>query len=209
MVRQRVRIRFAKQGDLRLISHRDLMRTWERLFRRAGVPLCMTEGFHPKPKMMFPSALAVGIEGLDEVLEVELPAEYEPERLATAIRSQTPPGLIVHGVEPLRQTGGKTRLHGMSFTVEVPLEQQGAVAARVDWLMQQTSCTVVREGRAAPLDLRRFIVALQLDEGTLHMRLGVDGDGAARPREVLSALGLTDIEAQGVVLRRTGLELVN
>ena len=40
MVRQRVRIRFAKQGDLRLIGHRDLMRTWERLFRRAGAARC-------------------------------------------------------------------------------------------------------------------------------------------------------------------------
>ena len=91
MARQRVRIHFAKQGDLRLISHRDLMRTWERLFRRAGVALAMTEGFHPKPKMMFPSALAVGIEGLDEVLEIELPEEHEPERLAELFRRHAPP----------------------------------------------------------------------------------------------------------------------
>jgi radical SAM-linked protein len=207
MVRQRVRIRFAKQGDLRLISHRDLMRTWERLFRRAGVPLCMTEGFHPKPKMMFPSALAVGIEGLDEVLEVELPAEYEPAELLTAIRSQAPPGLIIHGVEPLPETAGKTRLHGMTFTVEVPLEQRSEVAGRVEWLLQQASCPVVREGRAAPLDLRRLIEALSLDQGTLCMRLRVDGDGSARPREVLAAVGLADVESQGVVLRRTGVEL--
>ena len=60
MIRQRVRIRFPKQDDLRLISHRDLMRAWERLFRRAGVALSMSEGFHPKPRMSFPSALAVG-----------------------------------------------------------------------------------------------------------------------------------------------------
>ncbi len=35
-IRQRVRIRFGKQDDLRWASHRDLMRLWERLFRRAG-----------------------------------------------------------------------------------------------------------------------------------------------------------------------------
>ena len=54
MVRQRVRIRFRKQGDLRLIGHRDLVRCLERLFRRAGLPLGMSEGFHPKPRMSFP-----------------------------------------------------------------------------------------------------------------------------------------------------------
>ena len=115
MTRQRVRIRFGKLGDLRLIGHRDLMRTWERLFRRAGVTLCMTEGFHPKPKMMFPSALAVGIEGTDESLEIELPDEHDPAALATLLRSQAPPGLVIHGAEPL-EGGRKTKLAGMSFT---------------------------------------------------------------------------------------------
>ncbi len=72
MVRLRVRIRFSKQGDLRLIGHRDLMRCLERVFRRAQLALGFSQGFHPKPRMTFPSALAVGIEGLDEVMEVEL-----------------------------------------------------------------------------------------------------------------------------------------
>jgi radical SAM-linked protein len=67
-LRLRVRIRFTKQDDLRWIGHRDLMRVWERLFRRAGVALSMTEGFHPKPRINFPSALAVGIAGMDELL---------------------------------------------------------------------------------------------------------------------------------------------
>ncbi|HBO42708.1 MAG TPA: hypothetical protein DD670_01970 [Planctomycetaceae bacterium] len=63
-VRQRVRIRFSKQGDLRLIGHRDLVRVMERLFRRAELPLGMSQGFHPKPRMSFPTALALGIGGL-------------------------------------------------------------------------------------------------------------------------------------------------
>jgi radical SAM-linked protein len=81
MIRQRIRIRFAKQDDLRWLSHRDLLRTWERLIRRAGLPLSMTEGFHPKPRMNFPSALAVGITGLDEVVELELCEERTAEEL--------------------------------------------------------------------------------------------------------------------------------
>jgi radical SAM-linked protein len=206
MARQRVRIHFAKQGDLRLISHRDLMRTWERLFRRAGVALAMTEGFHPKPKMMFPSALAVGIEGLDEVLEIELPEEHDPQGLAELFRSHAPPGLAIHGVEPL--AGGKTRLRGMTFQVEVPAERRTAVAERIAWLREQSSYQVSREGRSAPLELRPLIDELAIDgEGRLGMRLRVEGDGSARPREVLEALGLADVEALGIVLRRTAVEL--
>jgi radical SAM-linked protein len=208
MVQQRVRIRFAKQGDLRLISHRDLMRTWERLFRRAGISLATSEGFHPKPKMMFPSALAVGIEGLDEVLEIELADEQEPARLAAAIRSQAPPGLVVHGVETLPRGGRKTQLRGMTFTVEVPPERRSDVEERADWLLAESSYAVNREGRAEPLELRPLIDELSLDEsGVLSIRLRVAGDGSARPREVLDALGLADLEAQGIVMRRTAVEL--
>ena len=46
MSRQRVQIRFRKHDDLRFIGHRDLLRTLERLFRRAGLKLRMSEGFH-------------------------------------------------------------------------------------------------------------------------------------------------------------------
>jgi radical SAM-linked protein len=208
MVRQRVRIRFAKQGDLRQIGHRDLMRTWERLFRRAGISLAMSEGFHPKPKMMFPSALAVGIEGLDEVLEIELGEEHEPARLEAAIRSQAPPGLVVHGIETLPTSGRKTQLRGMTFTVEVPHERHSTVKERAGWLLAQGSYVVNREGRAEPLELRPLIDELSLDgDGTLSIRLRVAGDGSARPREVLAALGLADLEAQGIVMRRTAVEL--
>ena len=60
MLRRRIRIRFRKIDDVRQISHLDLIRTMERLFRRAGLQLGMSEGFHPKPRMSFPSALNVG-----------------------------------------------------------------------------------------------------------------------------------------------------
>jgi radical SAM-linked protein len=206
MARQRVRIRFAKQGDLRLISHRDLLRTWERLFRRAGIALAMTEGFHPKPKMMFPSALAVGIEGLDEVLEIELACEQKPSQLAERIRSTAPVGLVVHGIEPL-ESGRKTQLRGMTFAVDVPAEKRIQVAQRIEWLLAQDSYSVTREGRAAPLELRALVDELVLDGGTLWMRLRAGHDGSVRPREVLAALELTDLEVQGILLRRTAVEL--
>jgi len=209
MTRQRVRIRFGKQGDLRLISHRDLMRTWERLLRRAGIELAMTEGFHPKPKMMFPSALAVGIEGLDEVLELELLEEQDPSRLLELIRSQAPPGLQILNLTSLAATG-RTRLRGMTFAVEVPAERRPETARRIAVLLEQDAHSITREGRAAPLDLRPLIEKLTLgDDGTLLMGLRIAPDGGARPREVLAAIGLPDVEELGIVLRRTAVEVAN
>src|SRR4051812_1089962 len=67
----KVRLRFAKRGDLRLVSHHDLMRCLERALRRAAIPMAASQGFNPRPKIMFPLALALGIEGDREVVELE------------------------------------------------------------------------------------------------------------------------------------------
>ena len=83
-------MRFCKQGDLRLIGHRDLMRCLERVFRRAGLPLAMSQGFHPKPRMTFPLALAVGIEGIDEVMELELAESYTAEEVLGRLSPHAP-----------------------------------------------------------------------------------------------------------------------
>ena len=45
----RLRITFAKTDEMRFTGHLDLHRTWERIFRRAGLPLAYSQGFHPQP----------------------------------------------------------------------------------------------------------------------------------------------------------------
>ena len=102
MVRNRLRIRFTKQDDLRWLSHHDLVRAWERLLRRAGVPLGMTEGFHPKPRMNFPSALAVGIAGSNEMVEIELSAPWTAEQLRESLVPHLPPGLSIESIEQVQ-----------------------------------------------------------------------------------------------------------
>jgi radical SAM-linked protein len=207
MVRQRVRIRFRKQGDLRLISHRDLVRTLERLFRRAGLCLSMSEGFHPKPRMSFPSALAVGIAGLDEVMELELAAESTAESVLAALEPHLPPGLAINSLEILPPGAGKAAVRQVTFEVQIPAERRAATAQRVDWLWAQPACLVERDEGRGPVDVRALLEGLSLEGDTLRFRLRVTPQGAIRPREVLVALDLAELESQGLCLTRTAVEL--
>src|SRR3954463_9512313 len=68
----RIRLRFAKQGDLRLVSHHDLMRCLERMVRRARLPVAHSQGFNPRPKIVFTLAWGVGMEGRREVVNLAL-----------------------------------------------------------------------------------------------------------------------------------------
>ncbi len=91
----RVRLRFAKRGDLRLISHHDLMRCLERMLRRAALPVAHSRGFNPRPKATFALALALGIEGCREVLDLDLDEPMEPSPGCCPGSAQRPlPGWI-------------------------------------------------------------------------------------------------------------------
>ena len=133
------------------------MRAWERLLRRAGVPLGMTEGFHPKPRMNFPSALAVGIAGLDEVVEIELSAPWSAEQLREALAPHLPPGLSVEQVEvmPARARQGAGG-RAWTFEAPVPAERQAAAAERVAWLL---AAAVVRDRARRARDAAGFAAA--------------------------------------------------
>ena len=116
------------------------MRLWERLFRRAGVPLSMTEGFHPKPRINFPSALAVGIAGLDELLEVDFAEPITAESLREAIAPQVPPGMTIEGDRSvLPAPDRKAQVKFVTFEMQIPAERQPALAERMAWLMEQST----------------------------------------------------------------------
>jgi radical SAM-linked protein len=207
MTRQRVRIRFCKYDDLRLIGHRDLMRCMERLFRRAGLKLGMSQGFHPKPRMTFPLALAVGIEGDDEVMELELAEPYTAEELLCRITRQTVPGLAFTSVEVLPAGSKKARVGSVSYSVPIPGAHSQGLAERIDSLTAGPSCLIQRTRGRAPIDLRRCLKKLTFSEGALTMRLKTGNSGSASPREVLAVLGIDEVERHGVHLTRTAVEI--
>jgi len=203
MIRERVRIRFRKEGDLRFISHRDLARMMERLFRRAALPLSMSQGFHPKPRMTFPSALAVGVAGLDEVMELELSESWEPDALLTALRAQAPAGLALTSLEILPPLAAKARVRQVTYETPLPTDREPDVAAAVARFLAQETHWITRADNGRTIDVRATVLGIELDAGSLRIILRVSQEGQARPREILAALGLDDLEASGLCLSRS------
>lgn len=76
-----LRVKFFKKGRLQYISHLDLVRTMMKVIVRAGLPLWYTEGFNPKPKVVFAAPLSTGVESMCEFMDVRL-TERIPESVA-------------------------------------------------------------------------------------------------------------------------------
>lgn len=98
-IAQKVAVRFAKAGAARWHAHHDLMRFWERAVRRAELPMRLTEGFNPRPRMIFPHALGVGVASEDEWVELELVGARAPQWIAERLDVALRPTLIPLAVE--------------------------------------------------------------------------------------------------------------
>jgi radical SAM-linked protein len=207
--RQRVRIRFCKQGDLRLIGHRDLARLMERLFRRASLPLGMSEGFHPKPRMSFPSALSVGIEGLDEILELELARHMDAETIRDRLEQNRVEGLTFRSVELLDHGGkkSKARLRRIHYEIPIPAEQADEISSRIARLLACETFEVERPRGKGSIDLIAFLDSLRLEENRLVFAFRVTEAANPGPRDLLTALELTELESRGYGLVRTKVEI--
>ena len=75
------RILFEKKGNAIWISHLDLMRLFQRAFKRAGLPLTHTQGFNPRPSVSIALPLSVGVESSCELLDFDLDGDKVANRI--------------------------------------------------------------------------------------------------------------------------------
>ena len=75
------RILFEKKGNAVWISHLDLMRLFQRAFKRAGLPLTHTQGFNPRPSVSIALPLSVGVESCCELLDFDLDGDKVANRI--------------------------------------------------------------------------------------------------------------------------------
>src|SRR4051794_31115650 len=127
----KVRLRFGKRGDLRLVSHHDLMRCLERMLRRARVPMALTQGFNPRPKMTFALALGLGIEALREVVDLELSEPWSPSELRARLEASAPPGFVWVDAQPLPSAASAPRPRSVAYELPVPEGRREAARAAV------------------------------------------------------------------------------
>lgn len=206
----KVRLRFAKRGDLRLVSHHDLMRCFERMFRRAGLPVALSQGFNPRPKMSFPLALGLGIEGRRECFELELDEPLGPSALLEGLRATAPAGLEFLEAEAVGP-GRCARAVAAHYELDVPAEHREPAERTLARFLASTSWPYVRRrpDKDREADLRPDVLEAGLTpSGRLAFRMRIAPEGSARPEEFVDALGLRPLLDEGAVLVRTDLELI-
>ena len=157
----KVRIRFRKAGDLRLVSHHDLMRCFERAAPPRRGCRAPTQGFNPRPQIAFALSLALGVVGCEEVVELELTEPWSRRGSAPPASASAPPG-IDSTRAAVRRIDRAQPAAATSIALMVPVDlprgvPRGASADPRLQLLPRTTAVDRGRRRAAAIDVRPYL----------------------------------------------------
>jgi radical SAM-linked protein len=148
--RDKVRIRFRKGGPLRFLSHHDLLRTFERMLRRAALPFHHTQGFNPHPRLIFALSLPLGVVGQAEVVELELTEVLDLQEIRQRLSAQTPHGLDILSLVRIDPKAG-AQVRTLCYGLAIPAGRVGPLQDRIAEVLSAPQCWIERpRSRTSP-----------------------------------------------------------
>ena len=197
---QRLRITFGKTGSLRYTSNLDVAKIWERVLRRADLPILYTQGFNTRPRIRLAMPLPLGISSECEILDVSLRQRIELDE--AALRSQllavAPQGLTISEIVEVDLRA--STLHSLIDSAEYRIHFVDAI--NPDYLRQKI-CDVLnrqsiivdrtRRRKRSVMDIRPLILALYLDDShDMIAHLSVGDRGNLRPDQIIELMELQE-----------------
>ncbi|MHC1561516.1 TIGR03936 family radical SAM-associated protein [Actinomycetospora sp. C-140] len=160
----KLRMRYAKRGRARFSSHRDVARTVEWTLRRAGVPVALSQGFSPHPRLSWLGAAPTGAASEAEYLEIGVTEELDPAVVAREVDAALPDGLAV--VEVVRAGPGAIadRIDASRWVIDTPGVPDERLRPAIEAFLAAPEVTVERltKNGPRPLDVRSAVAELGL-----------------------------------------------
>ncbi|MBQ8302196.1 MAG: DUF2344 domain-containing protein [Clostridia bacterium] len=186
-----LRFKFKKVGSLQYISHLDLVRTMHKVIVRANLPLWYTEGFNPKPKMIFAAPLSIGTESKCEYMDLRMNEYIDPaEAMARINANMTDEMQIFEAYYPDTKF---TDLKWMSYRITVtPAELDDKAVAAVNDMLSSPSIEVRKKNSESTTNVKPLIRsadAVRSGESiVINATLSADPSAFLNPEYIIKAL---------------------
>lgn len=188
---QRVRMRYSKTGRMRFGSARDFQRAIERAVRRAGIPVAMSGGFNPHPRISYANAVPTGTASLAEYVEIGLAQPMDPQEVRDIINDGLPEGFHIEAA--VTSPGGAVAdlLEAGRWRIELPGTTATAIDSAVADMLARAPVTVPRMTKSGVRDIAVSDnwVGHVAQEETLLVTVRA-ATPTVRPDDICAALGL-------------------
>ncbi len=189
-----IRLRFKKVGRLQYVSHLDLVRTMHKVIVRAGLPLKYTEGFNPKPKMVFAAPLSVGTESVCEFVDIRLSERMDLDLAKRVLNEKMADELQV--LDAYYPETKLTDLKWLSYNIRITTTGQNEALAKSceDLLLSEDVVIEKRSKSGNPVSLnispliKSAAAVLDGDAIRINCVLSADASCYLNPEHVIKAL---------------------
>ncbi len=187
------RMKFAKTGRAKYISHLDLMRCFQRCIRRAELPIAYSEGFHPHMLIVFAAALSLGFESGCEIIGIQLSEELPFEEVRDRMNA-----ILPEGIEVLSCYAPKHKMGQMGYAeykVTLPCENSAELHKSWNEFMSQEKILVEKKTKRGfkEIDLKEqteLLGAEETEEGLeLYLRLPAGSTVNVNPSLLIETFG--------------------
>lgn len=196
---KKLKVFYSKKGDARFFGHLELVNIINRAFRRAGVELAYSKGFHPKPKISFDDPLPMGMEGAHEFFFISVNKDMVCDELVRKTNLELPEGLVINGCEtagPGKATQGD-RVDHYTVTLKEGVFDRHQLA----WFVESNNIEYTftnKKGTSGTIDLKESILNIALImPNSIELTIQNQGGKRVRPTMVLErvfALPAEDIK---------------
>jgi len=203
----KIRIKFSKTGAVKFIGHLDVMRYFQKLMRRADIPIAYSSGLSPHQVMSFALPLGIGLESDAEYMDIEITEPMLSKEAIEAMNAASATGMKVLSFRELPESAGNAMAsvaaadYLISFRegFEPPFSLKAAFAG----LMEQEEIIIVKKTKRSEqeIDLKPFIYLYETTEETVVLRLSCGSVTNIKPELVMEAL----YRQQGVEFDEFGL----
>jgi len=167
---QRFRVRFGKLGEMSLLSHLDLVRLFDRVVRRAALPIAFTGGYHPGPRISIASALSLGMTSSGEIADFELSKSMSLAEFQAKLAEKLPPDIPLYSVEEVdvKSPSANRLLDRAEYRLTVAADASEEEWHR--WIEAAQNSTEIwfekttKSGKKVQINLRDRLFSLTLEE---------------------------------------------
>lgn len=188
----KIRLKFTKTGPVKFVGHLDLMRTFQKVFRRSHIPIAYSEGYSPHQIFSIAAPLAVGLTSDGEYLDMTLTEDITDfEAFVEQINQVSPNG--IHFEQAVEVSGKEMALMalvaGAKYKVFIhnPIVNQ----EQLDTFFAQENIFVTKQNKKGvwkETDVKPGILCCTLFEEGLLMTLATGSTFNIKPEAILKAL---------------------
>lgn len=191
----KVRIKFSKTGALKYIGHLDVMRYFQKLMRRADIPIAYSEGFSPHQIMSFAMPLGIGDESVAEYVDIEITEKISSKEAICKLNAVTVPEIQILSFKEIPE--GKAYNAMSSITAaSYKIRMRDDVTFDFDVfdafseLMKSDEIIVTKKSKKSEstLDIKPFIYDYNVNSDNIYMLLSCGSVMNIKPELVMKAV---------------------